>query len=267
MSIFEHISYKNFVREWTKGRPKRGHGEYRRMAEHLRVSSTMISQVFGGEKELNLEVAAELTEYLGLNRIEEDYFFLLIEFERAGSKKLKAKLRQRIEDSQLKASKVAERVEKHGELDGEKKAIYYSTWMYTGIRNLVALSRSWADHEIAEKLKVAQAQVRTVVQFLLESGLLGLTDGHYEVLAKATHLSAESPLVLKHHQNWRLRGFVKMDYRDPNDLFYTGPMSLSHTDAQKVRSWFLDLIQQINKMVVESPSETVRCLNLDWFEY
>lgn len=110
-------------------------------------------------------------------------------------------------------------------------------------------------------------QIRLVVQFLIDRGLVRLKNGQYEILAKATHLGADHPLVIKHHQNWRLRSMQKMAIRAEHDLFYTGPMSLSTEDAQKLRQMILDFIQSINKIVVDSPSEVIRCLNIDWFEY
>jgi uncharacterized protein (TIGR02147 family) len=267
MSVFNYSDYKKFVREWVEARPKSGRGEFRRMAQHLRVSSTMISQVFNGGKDLNLEMASELAEFLGLNEKEERFLFLLIDFARAGSHKLKSKLRKQIEEVQKEAQKVAERVAKHKELSNEEKAIYYSSWTYTGVRNLLAIEREWTLTEVAAQLKLPESQVREVIQFLTDHGLLQLEDGRYKILAKATHIGADSPLVVKHHQNWRIRGFQKMDLRDANHLYYTGPMSLSVEDSGAVRQKLLDLIQSVNRLVVDSPSETVRCLNLDWFEY
>ncbi len=267
MSVFDHLSYKDFVRQWVESRPKRGHGEYRRMAKHLRISSTMISQVFHGDKDLNLETASELCEYFGLSRAEEDYFFMLVEFARAGSHKLKSKLKIKIVEMQKVAQKIEERVVKNKELTIEQKAIYYSSWTYTGVRNLLAIPQPWSLPEIAGYLQISESQVRSVLQFLVDVGLLALADGKYEVLSKATHLGSGNPLVVKHHQNWRIRGLQKMDTQESSNLFYTGPMSLSLDDSEKVSRMILDFIQQVNKLVVESPSETARCLNFDWFKY
>ncbi len=47
----------------------------------------------------------------------------------------------------------------------------------------------------------------------------------------------------------------------PQDLYYTGPMSLSGPDADRLRQMILDFIQRSNKIVIDSPSEVVRCLN------
>lgn len=267
MSIFSYLSYKAFVHAWVEVQPNRGRGVYRRMSEYLNVSTTMISQVFNGDKNVSLEMAAELSPFFGFNAKEERYFFLLVELERAGSKRLKDKLHAQVEELRAEAQKVIERVARDKELSAEDKATYYSSWLYTGIRNLVATPLAASTEQIAGRLQVPHNQVRSVLQFLIDRGLIRLKSGQYEVLAKATHLGADHPLVIKHHQNWRLRSMQKMDGRADQDLFYTGPMSLSAPDAERLRQLILDFIQSTNKIVVDSPSEAVRCLNIDWFEY
>lgn len=266
MTVFEFNDYKGFVRHWVSERPKNGRGEFRRFGQHLNVSSTMISQIFSGDKHLNLELASDLCDYLGLSDPETDYFFLLLETARAGTERLRKKLNKRILESRAKAQRLVERVQRDKELSPEQKAIYYSSWMYTGLRNLIACENNWNENALAQELKIGENQVRNVIKFLTENNLLGFENGRYVVKSKATHLAADNPLVAKHHQNWRFRGIQKMDWLEEKNLFYTGPMSLSEEDALKVRGMLLELVQEINKLVVNSPSKTARCLNLDWFQ-
>lgn len=108
------------------------------MAEHLAVSTTMISQVFNGDKNVSLEMAAELSAFFGFNAKEERYFFLLVELERAGSSRLKEKLKAQLTELRAEAQKIIERVARDKELTAEDKATYYSSWLYTGLRNLLA---------------------------------------------------------------------------------------------------------------------------------
>lgn len=267
MSVFNFLDYKLFVRDWVLARPQQGRGEYRRIAAHLRISSTMVSQIFNGEKHLNLEMAAELSGYFSFDEKEERFFFLLIELSRSGTQRLREKLKKQILELKQESQKIVDRVKRDKELTAEDKAVYYSSWTYTGLRNLIAVPGEWNTVKLAQRLQLPESQVRDVIQFLLDRELLGVKNEKFEVLAKATHLPADNPLVIKHHQNWRVRGFQKMDLKDPQNLFYTGPMSLSHADAERVRDLFLDFLQAANKLVVESPSETVRCMNIDWFEY
>ncbi|MES2769577.1 MAG: TIGR02147 family protein [Bdellovibrionota bacterium] len=267
MNIYEFISYKTYLKAWLKALPKKGHGESRRIAEALGISTTMISQVLNGEKNFNLELASDLCDYLGLNEKETDYFFLLVEFERAGTHRLKQKLKKKIERLKIQASVLKERLEKDKELTDHDKATFYSSWIYSGIRNLIATDTSLTIDSISQRLQIPRNQIQKILDFLLESGLCELKQNKYLVGAKRTHLGNDSPLVTKHHQNWRMQGFNKMIFAEDKNLFYTAPMSLSKEAAQKIRQELPAFIEKINKWVVDSDSEIVRCLNIDFFEY
>ncbi len=266
MNIYEFTDYKEFVRSWIAELPKSGRGELRRIAARLGVSTTMVSQVFNGEKHLSLELACEFADYLGLSDIETEYLFLLIDYGRAGSYRLQQQLKRRIEVRRQDAKRLASRLSKDIELSEATKAIFYSSWLFSGVRNLAALQGSDVE-SIASHLKVPRNQVQKVLDFLLREGLVIQKAGKLSVGARRTHLPADSPLVTKHHQNWRLQGFQKMVFSDSKNLFYTGPMTLSHEVAAKVREELPALIEKVNKWVIPSASEVAHCLNIDWFEY
>lgn len=59
----------------------------------------------------------------------------------------------------------------------------------------------------------------------------------------------------------------KMPMNFNQNIFYTGPMSMSHVVVEQVRNDILKLVERVYERVGPSSSETVRCLNLDWFEY
>lgn len=133
--------------------------------------------------------------------------------------------------------------------------------------NLIATDNSLTIDSISHRLQIPRNQIQKILDFLLETGLCELQQNKYIVGAKRTHLGYDSPLVTKHHQNWRIQGFNKMNFSEEKNLFYTAPMSLSKEAAEKIRQELPTFIEKINKLVVESDSETVRCLNIDYFEY
>ena len=53
---------------------------------------------------------------------------------------------------------------------------------------------------------------------------------------------------------------------DSKNVFYTGPGALSHEAAAQMQKMILNFIQEYHKVSGPSESETVRCLNIDWFE-
>ena len=267
MSIFDFIDYKDYLNAWLENLPKKGHGEMRRMALHLNVSTTMMSQVLRGNKDFSSELASELADYLNLNDNETDYFFLMIDYARAGSHNLKTKLKKRLEHKKNESQKLVNRMPKDAELSEQNKAIYYSSWMYTGVRNLSAIPYYSDIDKISEKLNLPRNQIQKVVDFLIQNQLCVLKDGKLEVGPQKTHIGNNSLLVHKHHQNWRLQGFNKMVQSDDENLFYTAPMSLSKELASEIRQELPSIIEKIIKRVGPSESEVVRCLNIDWFEY
>lgn len=267
VSIYDFTDFRAYLKAWLAARPKRGRGESRRWAQKLGVSSTMISQVMSGGKPLSLELALELIEALGLSEREGDYFLLLVELDRAGSARLQARARKRIQAAQALAREISHRIQRDHELSPETKAIYYSSWHYTGIRNLTAVPGHQDAESIAERLRLSRVAVAQAIDFLLAHGLLvsnktGLIPG-----PAWTHLDARSPIVASHHRNWRLRACERTSAPTADDLFFTSPMSLSVEASAQIRKQVLALIEAAQKIAGPSDSEVVRCLNLDWFEY
>lgn len=266
MSIYDFFEYKQFFNAWVLKQPNGGHGEYRRVAQNLGVSTTMISQVFKGEKHLSLEMACELTEYLNLSDDETEYFLLLVEFNRAGSYKLQKKLEKQVRARSEKAKKIENRVKRDFELNEDAKLIFYSSWIYSGIRLTSSISDFQDVVSISQKLNLPRNQVQKVVDFLVQHGLCKQDqDGRITTGNVATHLGSSNLLVAKHHQNWRLQGFQKMSFQSDDDLFFTLPCALSKKDSELLRAKMLEWIIEIRRVVGPSDSETVRCLNIDWF--
>jgi hypothetical protein len=158
-------------------------------------------------------------------------------------------------------------VKKDIELGDELKAIYYSSWVHTGIRNLIALGQFKDAPALAQRLNLPLSTVTRALQFLLETRLCIENEFGLAVGPTYTHVDADSPFVNKHRQNWRLKGFSQMEQKSEFDIFYTSPMSLSAADAEKVRTLVLNQIQEILAIMRPSASEKVCCLNVDWFEY
>src|ERR1039457_5112175 len=109
--IFQFDSYQSYLKDYIKRLPKHGFGEAKKMAEHLKVSSTYMSQILSESKVLSLEQAISIAQYLVLNGIDADYFFYLVQKERAGSQEFKKYCEQKLQDLKQKSLKLVNRVE------------------------------------------------------------------------------------------------------------------------------------------------------------
>lgn len=267
MSIFETHDYKAFVRDWVESRPSGGRGQYRLMAAAIGVSTTLVSQVVNGEKHFSMENSVDLAEFMALGERESEHFLLLVELGRAGSHRYRSRLEKRIAKARASAQQLSERLEKDRALTDHESATYYSNWSYTAITHLIACDARLSIDDLATRLHLPRAVIAKTFSFLIDTGLLvARAGGGHDVGPKLTHIGADSPLVIKHHQNWRLKGMNQMVSKGEADLFYTAPMSLSMETAAQIRAELPAFIEKIIKWVGPSPSETVRCLNIDWFE-
>lgn len=267
VSIYQFDSYKQFFIKWVQSQPKNGHGEFRRLALALNVSTTLISQVFNSDKDLSLEMACEFCDYLLLNDEESEFLLLLVEYSKAGSAKLKSRLHKQIKDRQEKAKKLENRLKKDQVLDESVKQIYYENWIYPAIRILTDIPHMNSAEQISDRLQVPKNQIIKALDYLIKHNLV-LQKGKTLSMGPAhIYLGNNDTQLNRHLTNWRILGFNKMNQKNEENFFYSGQYALSEKVAAQIRAELPDFIEKILKQVKPTASETTRCLSLDFFEF
>lgn len=261
----EPRSYKRIVIDRIESGPTKGRGEYSKIAERLKVNNSMVSQIFRGDKDLTMEQAATLVDYLGFNDIEAEHFIQLVAIERAGSVSLKRRLQKRLTEIEAKMRQVDAHISPAVELDDNAKALFYSHWYFSAIRLASDIPGLGNVDAMAKHLNLPRATTRRVVQFLLSTGLCVGNEDDFRIGPPRTHVSANSPVVARHHTNWRLKSIHAMEAQSPTDLFFSSPMTLSEEDVEKVRLLLMNVIEKTGSVVDRSPSQKLRCLTIDWY--
>lgn len=265
LDVFEFQDYKKYVGEIIKTLPKKGYGTYRKIAHHLNINSVMVSQIFKGDRHLTSEQAHQVSEFLGLSELATDYFILLVQIQRAGTFVYKKRLEKKRVEILEKSRELKIRLPQDKELTEATKATFYSRWYYSGIRLASSIEGTNTIEQIASRLNLTIAQVNSVVHFLVEHGLCVQDGSRISMGPKRTHLGADSPLIGRHHLNWRTKAISKIDDMGKNDLFFTAPVALSNEACETVRKELVRLVEKVSETVVNSESETLACLNIDWF--
>jgi uncharacterized protein (TIGR02147 family) len=267
ISIFDFEDYKAFVNARIQDMPKKGYGQYQRLAEHLRINSVTISQIFKGARELGIDQALEVSEFLGLSETERDLFLLLVDHARAGSQKWKSFIEKKIRLKKIEARNLKSRVQPEKDIKEEARSTFYSNWYYSGIRLSTSIESLATLEAIAQHVQLPRALVAEVLKFLIQQRLVVEKDGRYVIGPKSTHVESTSPLVNRHHANWRIKGLQKMGNMDSEELFFTAPLSLSQDALEEIRKDLTNFIGVTTKKVKESESEVLACLNIDWFKF
>lgn len=264
MSVFEFQHYKQCTNEWIRTQPRGGHGQLRKLAIHLRVNSVVMSQVFRGSRELTLEQGLGVSKFMGLSDLERDYYLLLVQKARSADHELTEVLNKQLASLRMAAQALKNRV-KHQEFTNEDRATFYSQWYYSAVRLSASLPGLDSVSAIAEHLKLDRTLVANVLDFLLAHKLIVEKNGALDLGPQVTHVGHDSPFVTRHHTNWRFKSLQSMENITPRDLFYTGPMALSEEAALSIRAQLVDVVEKATKAATKSDSETLRCLNIDWF--
>lgn len=267
MNIYQTTSYKAFLRGLIKQFPKNGRGLSTRLAEHLNLPPTVVSQILGRDRHFTPDQAVEVAAFFGLDERSTDYFIMLVHLARAESKKLKSHYEQKLAKLRLEAENLRNLVRGREELTEGDKARFYSNWYYSGVFNLSAIKGFQTVEAIADYYGMSRAKIGEVVSFLLECGLLVENDGELSPGLKSTHVADKSEFVNNHRRNWRDKAREKFTTAGENDIFLSAPVSMGERDAELFRAELLKLIKSFSKLVEPSPSEKLQCLNIDWFEF
>ncbi len=81
----------------------------------------------------------------------------------------------------------------------------------------------------------------------------------------ATHLEKKSPLLVKHHTNWRLKAIQYAEQLSDQELMYSANISVSRKDFERIREELMTTIQKFIGIVKDSPAEDIAQFNLDFF--
>jgi uncharacterized protein (TIGR02147 family) len=271
MSVFKYSDYKKYVLDRIEAMPSGGRGELRKLAVELRMHTTRITHVFRGHDDLTLEQGLNLCRYLGLNDSERDFLLLLLQHSKAGSSELKNYFAKKLEAARSKSNELSKRIPGTARMSESDRATFYSNWFYSGIRLLTSTPGPHTVDRIAERLQLPRKLVGEVLEFLLAKGLCVADREGVQMGPKSTHLSADSPLISRLHSNWRLKGIEVLGRKSgvlaPEELFYTGPISIRQEHAAKIRARIVEVLQEIADLSDADRPDRLYCLNVDWFAF
>jgi uncharacterized protein (TIGR02147 family) len=265
LNIFASSDYRLFIKDWLTQAKEAKTANLSTLAADCHVHPTYLSQVLAGRKDLSLEQAAFLSQRFQFTTLEEEYFFVLIQLNRAGTQLLKDVLNKKKKMIEAERNKLSRRFENHRELSTEEKATFYSSWIYAAVWATTAIAGGQTLNQIAERFQVTRERAEEVLSFLHQTGLCDETKGVYSPGKIHVHVPNESPFVLKHHANWRIRALSQADGRNPSELFFTAPMVVEKKDFEVIREKLNFAIKDIIESAKASGSEELVCLNIDFF--
>lgn len=264
-NVFEFSDYKAFVRSWIDSRPNGGRGEKSRLAQKAGCHLAYISQVLNGNSHFNLEQADALNEVFEHGEDEAHFLILLVEYGRAGTASLRRHFERRIQHQLNQRFQLQNRFSDKKTLTPENQAIYYSHWAYCAVHMAILNPTMRTPGTIAKYFDLGVPKVIEILDFLTSVGLAKVEGGEMLPGDVRIHLGHDSPMISKHHTNWRMRAITSLERATPQELHYSGVISVSHKDLPKIRESLVRALEQVRAIVKTSEDDTVYCYAVDFF--
>lgn len=262
INIFEFKSYQNYleIKLASQRGLKSGASEY------VGIQTSYLSRVLQKQAHLSLEQSYSLNLYLNHDQQESEFFLLLVQMNRAGTKDLESYFQKKIDEIIKTRQQLKSRIDVKEEMTPLDQARYYSHWLYSALHILCSIPNFKNRESIYKLLDLPPEFINQALEFLVSSGLLQKTDGQYELGPRHLHLPNDSPYILQHHSNWRNQCLKQLDYHQPDNFHYSGVFSLSEKDAKLLRERMLLLVQENLKTIAPSKEEVLYCSLFDFFK-
>lgn len=266
MNLFDNDNYRNIIRNWVKSQPSKGRGQLLEMAELIGTPASVFSQILGGQRDLLPDHAFLLADHMGLLSLEKEYFITLVQIEKASHHQYKKFLKEKKEQLKSESLNLSKRVPHEKILDEKEQQEFYSTWLYSAIRLSCGIGNGFSAEEIKRKFHLSQQRTIHMLDFLVRTGLIIQKEGAYHMGPQRTFLARNSPMIGRHHSNWRIKAIERANDLAENELMFTGPLTCSQRDAAQIREKLAKLIQEISDIVKDSPSEELIYFGLDFLQ-
>jgi uncharacterized protein (TIGR02147 family) len=265
MEIFNSSDYRKIVKNWIEKRPSKGRGENLKMSQFLSIPASVFSQTLAGSRDLSPDHAFRLADYMGLLPLEKEYFITLVQIEKAAHHEYKKFLKTKLAQLKDQSTNLSKRVSHEKSLSPEDQQEFYSSWIYSGIRLRCSIGKGASQDDILNDFKISKNELTKILDFLLRTGLVIQEKSLYKMGPQRTFVGRESPMVTRHHLNWRIKSLEKAPRLSESELMFTGPLTCSDADYELIREKLANVIKEISEIVKDSPAEKLAYFGVDFF--
>lgn len=218
------------------------------------------------EAQLSLEQGSDLNDFFGHSKEEAHFFLLLLQRDRAGNRNLRAYYDEQIQEILDRRLNLTARLGSSNSLSEEHKTTFYSSWHYLAVHIALTVPALQTKDALSAHFRLSLKKIAKILEFLTLSGLARQEGERYIADSSLLRIGNDTPHILKHHTNWRVKAVEALDREDLNDLHYSAVVSLSRSDVRALKNRMLEHIKEYVQTIRDSKEEQVYVLCLDWFE-
>lgn len=264
-SIFLSKDYRDYLTA-TLGAVGRRTGRRSAAALYIGCHAAYLGRVLKKEANVSHEQAYALAEFLNLDPEETDFFLLSVQYERAGTVKLRTFLKAKIDAARAEHTRITSKIPENAVANAADQARYYSHWSYGATHALVSIPDCQTIADLAERLGMDKPTVTAIVSFLQNIGCIEKFGNKLRHKASQIHLADHSPNIVMHHTNWRYRCLSSLIHPQIGDQHYSAAVSMSLEAAERIRADLLTNLQKHLKWIAAAREEEAYSYSFDFFK-
>lgn len=265
IEIFEFEDYVSFIKARVRTAPNNW-GLWTKLSKAANCQPTYLTQVMKGKAHLSSDQLLGIADFFHLSESQTDYFFLLLEFAKSGTKNLKARLRKKIEKAQKDHQDLANRMQQPRLDIGEKETLYYSAWYWAALHIATSIPQYQSAEALSQRLFLPPHFVLEALERMSKFNIVKKVGSKWVFGDSEIHIPNHSVMIGMHHNNWRQRAVTDSTLNSEDSLHFTGVYSLSLSDWRKLRQQLLRFIEDSRTLIRESQEEELICFNCDLFK-
>lgn len=265
-SVFDYKDYKKYLVDALDKGPTGGRGSRSALAAAAGCQTAYVSQVFNGNANFSLEQADLINKFLAHGAEESDFFMLLVQHARAGTKSLQGYYLNQINKTLERRLVLKDRLDVKKTLSREDQVQYYSRWYYSTVHVALSIPELQTKEALAKYLGLPLSQVAEILDFLVSVGLADHEKGRFKIGAARLHLGSDSTMISNHHSNWRMQAMRSLDRGANDDMHYSSVVTMSKDDVVKLKLLLVEWLKEAKALIRESKEEEVHAFCVDFFK-
>lgn len=271
MKIYEKSNIQDIIRAFIEEQKSLGTPiTYQELATNLRIQKSYLSKVMNKSASLSKDQAYLLTNFLKLNSQESEFFFLLLDFEKASLTGLKDMLLERIKQIQYKNTQSSKYLNKEeSSLDSNQMQEYY-LYPETQLVHLAFAIKRYQQNpeELKLQLGLSDEVFKNITNILIQLNLIQIKDRKIELVKSNLHLSPNSPFFQQWHTQLKLKSIEWSKKLDKKDKYnFTASFTASNSDKEKIHIEYLSFLNKVEGIVSKSKSKNLYQINFDLFKW
>ena len=261
-------NYRNIINDYLGYRNnRRPRGAVKGLAEKIRCHPTFIAQVLKERADFSPEQGFEICNYFSFSADQQDFFLTILMRDRSGTECLKQHFQEKLNFILEAKRDISPKQEASDKLLNVYESEYFGNWFYQAIHASTQITSSQTIPTIARSLNLQTKEVKAVMARLQIMGLVTNEKTLWKSTQNSLHLSKDSHFVRYLHATWKAKLLSDLQSKSVIEgTRYSGLITVTEKDYQKVRDVLVNSIGQIRKIVENSNSEGAYILSLDCYK-